>query len=210
MGNKSFADKKARLASSNIGYRHEICQYEQWCEESILDHQNRMISLFLETFALPDEYKLANNWRDASKQATEMLFYPLESDPTILTKRKPKEIVLFGNTIEVKSWRTLLLLFFKNLFDQHPQTKSILFDNQKEVLGRADALILWKDLKSKPVSYRHLYKTIDNKHCYNATDNIADDCICINATLNTQALIDRIARVMRLLDLDSEEVIIKL
>lgn len=210
MGNKSFADKKSRLAHSTIRYSHDICQYEQWCEESILDHQNRMISLFLDTFALPDEYKLANNWRDASKQTTEMLFYPLESDPTILTKRKPKEIVLFGNTIEVKSWRTLLLLFFKNLFDQHPQAKSILFDNQKEVLGRADALILWKDLKSKPVSYRHLYKTIDNKHCYNATDNIADDCICINATLNTQALIDRIARVMRLLDLDSEEVIIKL
>lgn len=210
MGNKSFADKKTRLATSTIRYSHDICQYEQWCEESILDHQNRMISLFLETFALPEEYKLANNWRDASKHTTETLFYPLESDPMILAKRKPKEIVLFGNTIEVKSWRTLLLLFFKNLFDQHPQTKSILFDNQKEVLGRADALILWKDLKSKPVSYRHLYKTIDNKHCYNATDNIADDCICINATLNTQALIDRIARVMRLLDLDSEEVIIKL
>lgn len=210
MGNKSFTDKKARLATSNILYRKDICQYEQWCEESILDHQDHMISLFLATFALPDEYKLANNWRDADKQATEMLFYPLESDPTILTKRKPKEIVLFGNTIEVKSWRTLLLLFFKNLFDQHPQAKSILFDNQKEVLGRADALILWKDLKSKPVSYKHLYKTIDSKHCYNATDNIADDCICINATLNTQALIDRIARTMRLLDLDSEEVIIKL
>ena len=210
MGNKSFADKKARLSISTILYSHDICQYEQWCEESILDHQDHMISLFLATFALPDEYKLANNWRDADKQATEMLFYPLESDPTILTKRKPKEIVLFGNTIEVKSWRTLLLLFFKNLFDQHPQAKSILFDNQKEVLGRADALILWKDLKSKPVSYKHLYKTIDSKHCYNATDNIADDCICINATLNTQALIDRIARVMRLLDLDSEEVIIKL
>lgn len=210
MGNKSFADKKARLSISTILYSHDICQYEQWCEESILDHQDHMISLFLATFALPDEYKLANNWRDADKQATEMLFYPLESDPTILTKRKPKEIVLFGNTIEVKSWRTLLLLFFKNLFDQHPQAKSILFDNQKEVLGRADALILWKDLKSKPVSYKHLYKTIDNKHCYNATDNIADDCICINATLNTQALIDRIARTMRLLDLDSEEVIIKL
>lgn len=210
MGNKSFADKKARLSISTILYGKEICQYEQWCEESILDHQNRMISLFLDTFALPDEYKLANNWRDADKQATEMLFYPLESDPTILTKRKPKEIVLFGTSIEVKSWRTLLLLFFKNLFDQHPQAKSILFDNQKEVLGRADALILWKDLKSKPVSYKHLYKTIDNKHCYNATDNIADDCICINATLNTQALIDRIARTMRLLDLDSEEVIIKL
>ncbi|MDY4245140.1 MAG: DUF262 domain-containing protein [Porphyromonas sp.] len=210
MGNKSFADKKSRLATSTIRYSHDICQYEQWCEASILDHQDRMISLFLDTFALPEEYKLANNWRDASKQTTEMLFYPLESDPTILTKRKPKEIVLFGSKIEVKSWRTLLLLFFKNLFDQHPQVKSILFDNQKEVLGRADALILWKDLKSKPVSYRHLHKTIDNKHCYNATDNIADDCICINATLNTQALIDRIARVMRLLDLDSEEVIIKL
>ena len=210
MGNKSFADKKARLSISTILYSHNICQYEQWCEESILDHQDHMISLFLATFALPEEYRLANNWRDADKQATEMLFYPLESDPTILTKRKPKAVVLFGSTIEVKSWRTLLLLFFKNLFDQHPQAKSILFDNQKEVLGRTDALILWKDLKSKPVSYKHLYKTIDNKHCYNATDNIADDCICINATLNTQALIDRIARVMRLLDLDSEEVIIKL
>ncbi len=210
MGNKSFADKKSRLATSTIRYSHDICQYEQWCEESILDHQDRMISLFLDTFSLPDEYKLANNWRDADKEATEMLFYPLESDPTILTKRKPKAVVLFGSTIEVKSWRTLLLLFFKNLFDQHPQAKSILFDNQKEVLGRADALILWKDLKSKQISYKHLYKTIDNKHCYNATDNIADDCICINATLNTQALIDRIARVMRLLDLDSEEVVIKL
>lgn len=90
MGNKSFADKKARLATSNIGYSYDICQYERWSEESILDHQDRMISLFLDTFSLPDEYKQTNNWKDDSDQKTESVIYPFDGSLGWAKGTKPK------------------------------------------------------------------------------------------------------------------------
>ena len=214
MGNKSFADKKARLSISTILYGKEICQYEQWCEESILDHQNRMISLFLDTFALPDKYKLANNWRDADKQTAEMLFYPLESDPTILPKRKPKEIVLFGESFPTKTWREALLIFFKQILEGDPRASALLLSNQLETFGKSNAFIPWKELRkeihehSNP-DYKWWFKTLDNKFCEELKE-IDEECLFVYVNHSRIAILDRIARVMRLLDLDSEEVIIKL
>ena len=214
MGNKSFADKKARLASSTIRYSHDICQYEQWREESILDHQNRMISLFLDTFALPDEYRLANNWRDTDKEASEMLFYPQESDPTILPKRKPKEIVLFGETFPTKTWREALLIFFKQILGSDPRASALLLSNQLETFGKSNAFIPWKELRkeihehSNP-DYKWWFKTLDNKFCEELKE-IDEECLFIYVNHSRIAIIDRIARTMRLLNLDSEEVIIKL
>ena len=214
MGNKSFADKKALLASSTILYGKEICQYEQWCEKSILDHQDRMISLFLATFALPDEYKLANNWRDADKEATEMLFYPLESDPTILTGRKPKAVVLFGESFPTKTWREAMLIFFKQILESDPRARTLLLSNQLETFGKSNAFIPWKELRkeihehSNP-DYKWRFKTLDNKFCEELKE-IDEECLFIYVNHSRIAIIDRIARVMRLLDLDSEEVIIKL
>lgn len=214
MGNKSFADKKARLATSTIRYSHDICQYEQWCEESILDHQDRMISLFLDTFSLPDKYKLANNWRDASKQTTGMLFYPLESDPTILTGCKPKAVVLFGESFPTKTWREAMLIFFKQILESDPRARALLLSNQLETFGKSNAFIPWKELRkeihehSKP-DYKWRFKTLDNKFCEELKE-IDEECLFIYVNHSRIAIIDRIARAMRLLDLDSEEVIIKL
>ena len=214
MGNKSFADKKARLATSTIRYSHDICQYEQWCEESILDHQDRMISLFLDTFSLPDKYKLANNWRDASKQTTGMLFYPLESDPTILTGCKPKAVVLFSESFPTKTWREAMLIFFKQILESDPRARALLLSNQLETFGKSNAFIPWKELRkeihehSKP-DYKWRFKTLDNKFCEELKE-IDEECLFIYVNHSRIAIIDRIARAMRLLDLDSEEVIIKL
>ena len=214
MGNKSFADKKARLATSTIRYSHDICQYAQWCEESILDHQNRMISLFLDTFSLPDEYKQANNWRDASKQTTGMLFYPLESDPTILTGRKPKAVVLFGESFPTKTWREAMLIFFKQILESDPRARALLLSNQLETFGKSNAFIPWKELRKEihehsNSDYKWRFKTLDNKFCEELKE-IDEECLFIYVNHSRIAIIDRIARAMRLLDLDSEEVIIKL
>ena len=214
MGNKSFADKKARLATSTILYGKEICQYEQWCEASILDHQDRMISLFLDTFSLPNEYKLANNWRDASKQTTEMLFYPLESDPTILIGRKPKAVVLFGQPFPIKTWREAFITFFKQILESDPRASVLLRNNQLETFGKSNALIPWKELRkeirehSNP-DYKWRFKTLDNKFCEELKE-IDEECLFVYVNYSGTAIVDRIARVMQLLDLDSEEVIIKL
>ena len=136
MGNKSFADKKARLATSNIGYSHDICQYEQWREESILDHQDRMISLFLDTFSLPDEYKQTNNWKDDSDQKTESVIYPFDGSLEWAKGTKPKQLRVYQQTYEVKNWSGTLLQFVKYFKYQEPAALEELMLNQQYLVER--------------------------------------------------------------------------
>jgi len=62
MSNKPFSEKKERLKDSNLYFRKYVLDRNSWNEQSILEHQGKMINWFLETFPLPDEYKTASNW----------------------------------------------------------------------------------------------------------------------------------------------------
>ena len=57
IGNKPFSEKKQKLAESSLHYRLDILNCSEWNENSILQHQNKMINDFLETFSLPEDYK---------------------------------------------------------------------------------------------------------------------------------------------------------
>ena len=141
-------------------------------------------------------------------------FYPLESDPTILPKRKPKEIVLFGESFPTKTWREALLIFFKQILGSDPRASALLLSNQLETFGKSNAFIPWKELRkeihehSNP-DYKWWFKTLDNKFCEELKE-IDEECLFIYVNHSRIAIIDRIARTMRLLNLDSDEVIIKL
>ena len=57
--------------------------------------------------------------------------------------------------------------------------------------------------------YKWRFKTLDNKFCEELKE-IDEECLFVYVNYSGTAIVDRIARVMQLIDLDSEEVIIKL
>ena len=212
MGNKSFADKKARLATSNIGYSHDICQYEQWSEESILDHQDRMISLFLDTFALPDEYKQTNNWKDDSDQKTESVIYPFDGSLGWAKGTKPKQLRIYQQTYEVKNWSGTLLQFVKYFKYQEPAALEELMLNQQEVFSRKDSIVNWSrfsQLLLKRPDYQTRYKNLEDKFCTQLSD-IKPEELFVHCDATISTILDRMSKSMLLLGMDRKDVIVEL
>ena len=212
MGNKSFADKKARLATSNILYRKDICQYEQWCEESILDHQNRMISLFLDTFALPDEYKQTNNWKDDSDQKTESVIYPFDGSLGWAKGTKPKQLRIYQQTYEVKNWSGTLLQFVKYFKYQEPAALEELMLNQQEVFSRKDSIVNWSrfsQLLLKRPDYQTRYKNLEDKFCTQLSD-IKPEELFVHCDATISTILDRMSKSMLLLGMDRKDVVVEL
>ena len=212
MGNKSFADKKAQLSTSTIRYSHDICQYEQWCEESILDHQNRMISLFLDTFALPEEYKQTNNWKDDSNQKTESVIYPFDGSLGWAKGTKPKQLRVYQQTFEVKNWSGTLLQFVKYFKYQEPEALEELILNQQDVFNRKDAIVNWSrfnQLLLKRPDYQTRYKNLEDKFCTQLSDIKSEELfVHCNATIST--ILDRMSKAMLLLGMDRKDVVVEL
>ena len=212
MGNKSFADKKARLATSNIGYSHDICQYEQWREESILDHQDRMISLFLDTFSLPDEYKQTNNWKDDSDQKTESVIYPFDGSLEWAKGTKPKQLRIYQQTYEVKNWSGTLLQFVKYFKYQEPAALEELMLNQQEVFSRKDSIVNWSrfsQLLLKRPDYQTRYKNLEDKFCTQLSD-IKPEELFVHCDATINMILDRMSKAMLLLGMDRKDVVIEL
>lgn len=212
MGNKSFADKKAQLSTSTIRYSHDICQYEQWCEESILDHQNRMISLFLDTFALPEKYKQTNNWKDDSNQKTESVIYPFDGSLGWAKGTKPKQLRVYQQTFEVKNWSETLLQFIKYFKYQEPEALEELILNQQDVFSRKDSIVNWSrfsKLLLKRPDYQTRYKNLEDKFCTQLSDIKSEELfVHCNATIST--ILDRMSKSMLLLGMDRKDVVVEL
>ncbi len=212
MGNKSFADKKARLATSNIGYSHDICQYEQWREESILDHQDRMISLFLDTFSLPDEYKQTNNWKDDSDQKTESVIFTFDVSLELAKGTKPKQLRIYQQTYEVKNWSGTLLQFVKYFKYQEPAALEELMLNQQEVFSRKDSIVNWSrfsQLLLKRPDYQTRYKNLEDKFCTQLSD-IKPEELFVHCDATINMILDRMSKAMLLLGMDRKDVVIEL
>ena len=212
MGNKSFADKKAQLSTSTIRYSHDICQYEQWCEESILDHQNRMISLFLDTFALPEKYKQTNNWKDDSDQKTESVIYPFDGSLEWAKGTKPKQLRVYQQTYEVKNWSGTLLQFVKYFKYQEPAALEELILNQQEVFSRKDSIVNWSrfsQLLLKQPNYQTRYKNLEDKFCTQLSD-IKPEELFVHCDATINAILDRMSKAMLLLGMDRKDVVVEI
>lgn len=212
MGNKSFADKKTQLSTSTIRYSHDICQYEQWCEKSILDHQNRMISLFLDTFALPEKYKQTNNWKDDSNQKTESVIYPFDGSLGWAKGTKPKQLRVYQQTFEVKNWSETLLQFIKYFKYQEPEALEELILNQQDVFSRKDSIVNWSrfsQLLLKRPDYQTRYKNLEDKFCTQLSDIKSEELfVHCDATIST--ILDRMSKSMLLLGMDRKDVVVEL
>ncbi len=218
MGSMPFSQKRQQLLKSNLSFRMMITKNFIWNEDTILEHQENMINLFLDTFPLPAEYKYRNNWRDYRLDlydADVQVIFPSQKDAPISAEgRKPKFIIICDNKIEVKTWRDVLVSVVKYVKDNYDFNQLLDRDKQKYIFGREDAVCTWKSLQEKIYSSldKNLvkeYKTLDE---YSTTygKNIPEDTYLVHIHMSTSTCVSRIARIMEVFDIPDDSVQVEL
>jgi len=201
IGNKPFSEKKQKLAESSLHYRLDILNCSEWNENSILQHQNKMINDFLETFSLPEDYKNKSNW-----YATENInvieiqeFSPLDEDAKEYSEgNKPKSIRVFNETIKVVTWQDVQLAFLNELYKNKEFDFQFIIDNQMEIFGRDNAIVSWsyfKEMMENNSDYSTKYKTLDGK-LWNKMNKIETDTLFVHINISARTCMKRIANIM--------------
>ena len=213
MGNKSFEEKKNKLRESNLHYRLDITNRKFWDEESIIEHQEKMIEWFLETFPLPEKYKTTENWNTAVVEST--TFSPLEKPADeIVEGNKPIELRIFDKTFKVASWREIFIKFIEYLKNNDAFDFGYLIDNEDTVFGAKNEVIIeWSNLKNLLEDRPELsarYKTFKGK-TWDKVSNLNDDEIFIHVNISAPVCVSRIANVMNKFNLpeNSVEIVLK-
>ncbi len=211
IGNKSFFDKKIKLKTSNLNYRLSVINKNVWNEESLQDHQFNMISCFLETFSLPDEYKETSNWNTTVIEATR--YSPLENDAgDIAGGNKPSVLYIENKTIKVDTWQDVFILFVKYTKESDNFDFDFIIDNQTELFGKGDVIIKWSSLKiiiDNNIEMTNKYKTFDGKF-WDKIKNINDEVVFIHINISASTCMSRIARIMNKFDMPNNSVEIAL
>lgn len=215
IGNKPFSEKKQKLAESSLHYRLDILDCPVWNEDSILEHRNKIISDFLETFSLPEEYKNKSNWNTAENIDIHEIkeFSPLDEDSKEYAEgNKPKAIRCFNKTIKVITWQDVQLAFLNEIHNSEDYDFQFIFDNQMEIFGRENAIITWnlfKEMIENNREYSTKYKTLDGV-LWNKKSKINGETLFIHINISARACMRRIANIMEKFCIKNEDVIIEL
>jgi len=211
IGNKSFKEKKEKLRNSNLNYRTDILNRDKWDKKSIEEHQENMINWFLETFPLPDEYRIRDNWNTETIDKT--FFSPLDTDAgNVAEGNKPKELHIFNRVIKVNTWQDVFIEFLKYLNDTPEYDFEFILDNQQELFKRDDTIIKWSKLKNLidfNLDLSTRYKTFEGK-TWDKVKELKDGTIFIHINISASTCMSRISNVMEKLFMDEESVQIKL
>jgi uncharacterized protein with ParB-like and HNH nuclease domain len=215
MGNKPFSEKKERLKTSNLYFRHDIINRDRWNQQSIEEHRENMIKWLLDTFPLPEEYKYKNGWNSGTNEETSEVEWlsPIDIDAgDIAEGNKPSELHIFNKSVVVKTWGELFLNFVKYLKEYSEEYFKYIIENQYELFGRDDVFLKWKRLKEKIEKnnvFAYHYKTLDGKTWYRVKDLNENTLFC-NVAVTAKTFIARIANIMNKLYMNEDDVKIKL
>ncbi|MCO5250914.1 MAG: DUF262 domain-containing HNH endonuclease family protein [Candidatus Kapabacteria bacterium] len=212
IGNKSFADKKAKLNTSSLNFRLDVISKKIWNETSIQEHQRNMINWFLETFPLPDKYKEADNWNIKVIESTK--FSPLNNDAgDIAGGNKPSEIHIDNSIIKVSTWQDVFIKFIQYIKGNKDFDFDLILDNQTELFGNDNKIVKLTTLKSlisKHTDLRTRYKTLEGK-TFNEFDNLADEVFFIHINISASTCMNRIANIMNKYNMpeDAVEIVLR-
>ncbi len=212
MGNKPFSEKKKRLETSNLYFRHDIINRDRWNQQSIEEHRENMIKWLLDSFPLPEEYKYKNGWNSQTNEETDKIewFSPLDIDAGDNAEgNKPSELHIFNKSVVVKTWRELFLNFVKYLKEYSEEYFKYIIENQYELFGRDDVFLKWKRLKETDNESLNRYKTLDGK-TWDKIKEINEDTLFYHVNISAKTCITRIANIMNKLYIDENDVKIKL
>lgn len=113
LSNKSFSDKKEIYKDSNISICRNICSYESWNDESIKNRAKILFDIALKIWNLPEKY-------DSQKEASNVIDYttPYSILANLnVTGEKPKQLILMDMEYSVSSWKDLIRILCRELFD---------------------------------------------------------------------------------------------
>lgn len=211
IGNKSFEEKKRKLATSSLNYRLDIIRRNTWDEASIKDHQTNMVNWFLSTFPLPLEFKEKSNWNTQTIENTS--FSPLDSDAGEMAEgNKPVELHISDDIIKVKTWQDVFIKFLKYLRDSPDFDFEFILDNQTELFRREQTIIKWDSLKELIDAKVHLstrYKTFNGK-VWDKEKELTDDLLFIHINISASNCMTRIGNIMQKFNMAENYVEIKL
>lgn len=207
MGNKSFADKKAKLTTSNLNYRCFVLEQEVWNEASIDKHLGFMCQIFFDTFPLPYEYKVRSNWNTKEDEAHNVS--PLDPEIADLVEgRKPIELRIEEKVIKVKSWQDILIRFLKYIKDSPYYDFGLILEKQSDFAYKNEMIVKWSSL-SKMIeendSLGQRYKTLDGKFYYKL-DRLIDNIIFVHINISATGCMRRIANIMSMYNISEESV----
>ncbi len=207
IGNKSFEEKKRKLATSSLNYRLDIINRNTWDEESMKEHQINMINGFIDTFPLPDIYKDKTNWNTQSKEST--TFSPLDIDAGETAEgNKPIELHIDNSIIKVKSWQDVFIKFLKHLKDSPKYDFEFILDNQTDLFRREETIVNWKTLQNiidANLDMSNRYKTFDGK-VWDKVKDLEDDLLFIHINISASNCMTRISNVMNKFNMDEKAV----
>ena len=211
IGNKPFEEKKRKLETSSLNYRLDIIKRNTWSEQSIKEHLSNMITWFLDTFSLPEQYREKANWNTLTFENT--LFSPSDTDAgDVAEGNRPTELHINGEVINVKTWQDVFIEFLKYLRDSPEFDFDFILENQLECFRRDDTIIKWsalKELIDTNVDLSNRYKTFDGK-VWGKLKVLDDDILFIHINISASNCMTRISNVMDKFNMPSNSVEIKL
>jgi uncharacterized protein with ParB-like and HNH nuclease domain len=211
IGNKPFEEKKRKLETSSLNYRLDIIKRNTWSEQSIKEHLANMITWFLDTFSLPEQYREKANWNTLTFENT--LFSPSDTDAGDMAEgNRPTELHINGEIIDVKTWQDVFIKFLKYLRDSPDFDFDFILENQLECFRRDDTIIKWsalKELIDTNVDLSNRYKTFDGK-VWEKLKVLDDDILFIHINISASNCMTRISNVMDKFNMQSNSVEIKL
>ncbi|MAN60074.1 MAG: hypothetical protein CMC08_09595 [Flavobacteriaceae bacterium] len=211
IGNKSFEEKKRKLATSSLNYRLDVINRNTWNEDSIKEHQLNMVKWFLSTFPLPEEFKEKANWNTQKIENTS--FSPLDSDAGEMAEgNKPVELLINDEVIKVKTWQDVFIKFLKYLRDNPAYDFEFILDNQTELFRRDEAIIKWSSLKElidAKVDLSSRFKTFNGK-VWDKEKELNDELLFVHINISASACMSRIGNVMQKFNMAENSVEIRL
>lgn len=211
IGNKSFEEKKRKLATSSLNYRLDVINRNIWNEDSIKEHQLNMVKWFLSTFPLTEEFKEKANWNTQKIENTS--FSPLDSDAGEMAEgNKPVELLINEEVIKVKTWQDVFIKFLKYLKDNPAYDFEFILDNQTELFRRDETIIKWSSLKElidAKVDLSSRFKTFSGK-VWDKEKELNDDLLFVHINISASACMTRIGNVMQKFNMAESSVEIRL
>lgn len=206
MGNKSFDDKKRKLNESSLHYRVSILKMDFWNEDSILEHQNNMITYLLDTFSVPKDYKQVSLLNSKIEDNTK--FYPLNNDASEISGNKPTALIINNENIKVSTWQAVFIKFLYYLKSNPNYDYDFIIDNQSELFKKDNVIIKWSTLSliiDDKIEISQRYKTFENK-VWNKVENLNSDTYFIHINISASTCVTRISNIMNKFNMPEESV----
>lgn len=206
MGNKSFDDKKRKLNESSLHYRVSILKMDFWNEDSILEHQNNMITYLLDTFSVPKDYKQVSLLNLKNEDNTK--FYPLNNDASEISGNKPTALIINNENIKVSTWQAVFIKFLYYLKSNPNYDYDFIIDNQSELFKKDNVIIKWSTLSliiDDKIEISQRYKTFENK-VWNKVENLNSDTYFIHINISASTCVTRISNIMNKFNMPEESV----